>query len=121
MSWDVSLQADLGGEFPVQVTELDVNYTHNTNSMFRAALVATGHWEPLGIETLYDLDGISPGSLAPALRDCVLWLDTDEGIEACAPLAPDNGWGSREGLILFLSEIHDACLEAPKASVRWSG
>jgi hypothetical protein len=115
VSWDIWLEIDAGGEEPVPLFDGN-NYTHNTNSMLRAALKASGY-----AIRLSDLNGMNAGAQWMVLEQCVQWLDSDEGKKICAPMHPPNNWGSREGLSKVLAMVAAECRRAPKATVRWSG
>jgi len=40
--------------------------------------------------------------------------------EKYKPFNPENGWGSYDGLVNFLREYHNACLDNPQAELRIS-
>jgi hypothetical protein len=40
--------------------------------------------------------------------------------EKYKPFNPDNGWGSYDGLVNFVREYHNACLDNPEAELRVS-
>ena len=53
-----------------------------------------------------------------ALADCISVIERDR--EELATMEPDNGWGSVDGVLVFLREIMFACRENPLAIVRVS-
>jgi len=112
----MSLDIDLMVTKPTSVWEY--NITHNVNKM--AMQVQLG-----GGLTLYE----------------VLWRPDEHGMKFACDIAehlikgfeilrkdpehykkwnPENGWGSYDGLLRFVSEYHNACLDNPDAELRVS-
>lgn len=95
-----------------------MNITHNLGKMAGAVKLENG-------KTLYD----------------VLWRPDEHGYtkaihilsllhegmielicfpEKYKPLNPENGWGDYDGLVNFVREYHNACLDNPEAELRVS-
>lgn len=105
MSYDIYLEVDTGGEEPVEVWWR--NHTSNTASM----------WVAAGCDlALYH--GKTATELAEAIEVAVANMKAEPGRyrEYNSP----NGWGTYSTTLLFLSEIHKACVENPKTTVRVS-
>ena len=129
MSWDLSLVTECPtcGRF----TEQDIgNYTHNTNTMIRAASLGKEFSFPqptIGDEVLFrapteglcwgDFDGKRAGEVAEFARLIRLRL----GDRKYDIYAPGNGWGGRDTLIPFLRKVESACRKAPDAIFRADG
>ena len=107
MSWDVHLEADLGGPEPLRVGDLDANYTWNVGPMFKAAVGEAG---------LNHLDGISAAEMREKCAAILAAFNANP--EKFRALNPANGWGNFDGAREFIRTIHDACERAPKAIVR---
>lgn len=133
MSWDAHLIDDRGHE------EGWWNYTHNTSSMIYAVL------EDAGIELAPDTRPCwahpltAEGKLThyPNGKGTIAWwehlngLDGPEGAEFIGSILkglradparfeamnPPNGWGTYDGIVKVLTEMHDAVPEWP---TRWS-
>ena len=88
------------------------NITHNLNRMADAAGIYQHLWRPdeLGITTA--------GELIEPLAEGLANLNADPG--TFEKLNPENGWGSYEGLVNFVTEYLAACREHPDAAVRVS-
>ena len=106
MSYDIHLEYDLGGPEPVSVTCYSGNYTSNIGLMVRAAIG----------ESIGDWDGLTARMVARKCSHLILELESDP--VKYDSLNPENGWGSRTGLIEFLRELRAVCLTAPLAIVR---
>ena len=106
MSLDVTLTAIR----PTTVHE--ANITHNMTEMARESGLYMYLWQPdaLGIKTAQEL-------IAP-LRDGLALLKSDP--ERFKVFNPPNGWGSYEGLVKFVFEYMQACIENPDATVEAS-
>lgn len=106
MSLDVYLKA-------VRPTEVySANITHNLGRMAKEAGIYMHLWRPdeLGITKASEL-------IEPLLRGFEKLASEPEKYRA---LNPENGWGSYEGLLNFVSEYLDACEDNPDAEVRVS-
>jgi hypothetical protein len=103
MSLDVSLTR-------IQPTEVyHDSITHNLGKMAREAGLYEALWRPeeIGVTTAQQL--------APLLR---VGLEVLKGHpEKFQRLNPSNGWGTYEGLVQFVQDYLDACLENPDATV----
>lgn len=106
MSWDVHLEANLGGAHPIRVGDLDANYTYNVSPMF-AAVIGTG---------LNELDGITAREMVAKCSAILEAFAADPG--KFRAMNPENGWGDFEGAREFIRKIQDACADAPDATVR---
>jgi hypothetical protein len=106
----VSLDVWLEEKRPCQVYEC--NITHNLNRMADEAGVYKHLWRPdeIGVTTAHEL--IEP------LRAGLARLESDP--ERFKKLNPENGWGSYEGLVNFVTEYLAACEAHPEATVRVS-
>jgi hypothetical protein len=106
MSLDVYLSA-------VRPTEVYWrNITHNLVPMADKAGIYKHLWRP-------DEIGITKaGQLVEPLADGLAKLSNDP--ERFKKLNPENGWGSYEGLVAFVTEYLAACVANPDADVRVS-
>lgn len=104
MSLDVYLTAIR----PVRVYE--GNITHNLDVMAKAASIYQHLWCPdeLGVK--------QAGELVAPLREGLARLEAEP--DRFRELNPENGWGSYEGLVLFVREYLAACEQNPDAEVR---
>lgn len=108
MSYDVHLEADLGGPEPVTLNLLDRNYTWNVYPMFKRALGDDGFCN--------EWDGL-PAHVA--VERCNLTLaEFDAFPDTFRALNPSNGWGDFDGARAFIEAIRDACARAPNATLR---
>ncbi len=107
MGWWMSMELDGGGEEAFTVTSW--NYTHNTNGMLRLAFDDDAY--------LGAIDGMAGKDALPLLERAVDFL--------CAPVnqkvlekleAPNDGWGSRVGIVGVLRDMARYCKEAPLAT-----
>lgn len=106
MSYDISLEANLGGAEPARVGDLDWNYTYNIQPMTERA----------GLKSLHDLNG-KKAKDAAAILEFVL-NNMDEDAEGYRALNPANGWGDYDGFTAALRELLAAFYAAPEATVR---
>lgn len=107
MSWDVYLTVDTGSPEPQCIGDA-WNCTYNVAPMFYAALpIESG---------LRGLDGMPAAAAADALCHAIRAMEDDPA--KYRAMNPANGWGSYESALEFLRNIHDACVEHPKCSVR---
>lgn len=120
MSWDLYVGEQWVG-----------NFTHNTNHMIRSASVAPREVPEVGVaaEVLFrapvlgacwnDFDGRPAREAALFAEDIALELERDPArYEA---MNPENGWGSRAGLLEFLGKVREACDEDPAAVFKARG
>lgn len=103
MSYDIWLEADLGGHKPYVIDE-NHNHTSNTSRM----------WSAAGAD-LAEMDGLSAGECIPLLERAV--ADMNARPEFYATMNPPNGWGSNETYRAFLSSLLDFFRKAPRAKV----
>lgn len=111
MSLDVTLRKMM----PTEVYSR--NITHNLGKMANQVKLSSG-------ETLYDIlwrpDECNPAykkaeELIPWLGDAI--TDLIRNPEKYKKFNPENGWGSYEGLIEFVSAYHHACVLNPDADI----
>jgi hypothetical protein len=102
MSYDVSLEADTGGE-PVEVWTR--NHTSNTADM----------WRDAGLD-LRAYEGARASTLRSAAHDACMAILQD--VEKYQAMEPDNGWGTVESTVSFLTDISNACAKYPATTVR---
>lgn len=107
MSYDIHLEADLGGPEPIQVGDLYWNCTSNLAPMWRAA----------GAD-LASFDGRPAWECIPVLATAIGELELHP--ETYTPMNPANGWGSYEALLPILRNLLAAFKQAPQATVRVS-
>lgn len=89
--------------------DFSANITHNLNTMAAAAGIYHHLWRP-------DEIGITKaGELIEPLTEGLALLKSDP--ERFRVFNPENGWGSYDGLVDFVSEYLDACLRNPDALV----
>lgn len=106
MSYDVHLEADLGGSEPVRVGHLDANYTWNVCPMFVAASGCSPN----------DWDGKPASEVRETCCQILAAFNADPATYRA--MNPANGWGNFEGARNFIQKIADACELAPRATVR---
>lgn len=88
------------------------NITHNLTTMADAAGIYKHLWRPDEIDVTHARQLVVP------LRDGLKALTEDP--ERFKKLNPENGWGSYEGLVRFVTEYMSACADHPDARVRVS-
>lgn len=86
-------------------SQLAINYTYNAWRMFEA--VSGG--------SLTDLHGASTEEAASILECAIIGMLVDEA--EVRPLEPENGWGSYDGFLEYLRELHRRCATAPGMEV----
>ncbi len=88
------------------------NITHNLGKMADVAGIYQHLWRP-------DKIGIAKAAeLIEPLEAGLKWLQADP--EIFKVYNPNNGWGTYEGLVDFVSEYLQACRDNPGADVRVS-
>lgn len=87
----------------------EANITHNLNTMAEAAGIYEYLWRPEEVGVTKARQLIEP------LTAGLLRLTNDP--EKFLAFSPSNGWGTYEGLCVFVSEYLDACEEYPDADV----
>lgn len=103
MSYDIWLDADLGGDEPTTVWDC-WNYTSNCGRMWRLA----------GAD-LAEFHGKRAGDCAPILAAAIADMKANPG--KYIPLNPENGWGSYETLVPALERLHEAFARMPDTTV----
>ncbi len=105
MSLDVYLE--VGGQ-----TAYEANITHNVNRMAEAVGCYQELWRPdeIGIERASQL-------IEPLKAGLIALVSDPLRFEA---LNPENGWGSYDGLVQFVTAYLKACIQHPDATVRVS-
>jgi len=83
--------------------------THNLNKMAEEAGIYYHLWRPEELNITRAKELINP------LREGLHKLKSDP--ERFKKLNPDNGWGSYDGLVKFVSNYLDACYEYPESKV----
>jgi hypothetical protein len=106
MSYDIWLEADLGGPEPVRLG--DWNYTSNVAPMWRKAMPST--------EGLAGMEGMTAGVAAEVLRSGISAMERNP--DPYRALNPSNGWGSFDGQLDALRELLAEFEAAPHAKVR---
>lgn len=105
MSLDVYLKTEDGYVF-------DYNVTHNLRKMAQEAKLYEVLWRP------DENDFETAEQMVPFLKEGLLELVCNE--DHYKTLNPDNGWGSYEGLVKFVSKYLNACSQNPTATVEVS-
>jgi len=101
---------------PVEV--YDANITHNLNIMAAKCIVAPNLslynvlWRPDEHELVYARDIIE--HLTNGLDDLI------SNPEFYKQFNPENGWGSYDGLVKFVDDYLNACIENPAATLEVS-
>lgn len=90
-------------------TVFDYNITHNLSEMAEVAGIYRAIWHPedVGITTANQL-------IAPLIEGL---LRLKEDPQFFKRLNPENGWGSYDGLVLFVERYLNACMANPDAKV----
>ena len=106
MSLDVSLMKTMPTEMYTS------NITHNLNQMAEAAGIYQALWRP-------DEIGITKAEqLIPLLRKGL--EDLQDRPDYFKTFNPANGWRSYDGLVRFVREYLNACIDHPDADVEVS-
>lgn len=107
MSYDIWLEADMGGPERVAIGSLDWNYTSNVAPMWRKAMPDT--------EGLAGFDGMRAKHALPILECGIAAMEADP--EAYRAMNPANGWGEFDSQLEALGRLAVAFREAPEAFV----
>lgn len=107
MSYDIWLEADLGGEERTRLVTLDWNYTSNVAPMWRRAMPET--------DGLTGMEEMNAGEAAAVLREGIARMEADP--EPYRALNPENGWGDFDSQLTALRELAHACEASPQAVV----
>jgi hypothetical protein len=111
MSLDVTLKKMM----PTEVYSR--NITHNLGKMAAQVQLSSGDtlyeilWRPEHCDPPY----IIAEELIPHLGEAIIELINNP--EKYKKFNPENGWGSYEGLIEFVSAYHHACVSNPDATI----
>lgn len=103
MSYDIWLEADLGGPEPIRVSP-GWNYTSNCAPM----------WRDAGAD-LAEFDGKLALECLPILRAAIAELKANR--QKYESMDPENGWGSYESLVPSLTRLAEQFECAPNATV----
>jgi hypothetical protein len=108
VSLDVYLTTETtaGGSEPRREHLYERNITHNMSKMWNKA----GVWD-----ALYESHGKQAKDIIATLENGVADMAMKKG--EYLPLNPENGWGSYEGALDFLSDYLAACKEYPLATI----
>lgn len=111
MSLDVYLKMDIdtGGPEPYRVELFTYSVTHNLSNMASEACIYEHLWRPDEIGITHAEQLIEPLSAGLELMETEpvrFWK-----------FNPDNGWGSYDGFVSFVSSYLDACRKHPLAKV----
>lgn len=108
MSYNIWLEADLGGAEPTRLdVEMYWNYTSNVAPMWRKAMPES--------DGLAGLEGMECEAAAKHLATGIARMEADP--DAYRALNPPNGWGDFDGQLEQLRELLAACAKAPRAKV----
>lgn len=90
----------------------EANITHNVNRIAEAAGCYRELWRPdeIGVETASQL-------IEPLKAGLITLVSDPVRLEAHNP---ENGWGSYDGLVQFVTAYLKACIQHPDATVRVS-
>jgi len=105
MSYDFSMEADLGGAKPTRLWNYQMNVTYNLNSMFCEALDLE--------ESTHELRGKTGEELIPLLQIGI--RDMEMNPTKYEEMNPPNGWGDEEGALKTLRTLLNWCVQSPKA------
>lgn len=106
MSWDFSMDIDVGGKEPATVYD-DLNYTCNVSSMY---------YDAIGGQGVRDLAGKLGSECIPILTAAIARMANDP--TKYRAMNPKNGWGNYTGALKLLRALLRWCEEAPLATMR---
>lgn len=104
MGWDISIKEQKDDGTFEELDQYCLNYTHNTNFMWREAGIKIDEWEGLRCRAV--LDELNHGI-----------KDLKENHTIYGMKNPDNGWGSCLGLIKVLCNVRDVFEYHPDALI----
>jgi hypothetical protein len=107
VSYDIWLEADLGGPEPAKVGNLHWNYTSNVAPMWREAMPAS--------DGLAGLDGMTCSDAAGHLEAGIARMEADP--DAYRAMNPANGWGDFDSQLERLRGLLAECRAYPQAKV----
>lgn len=109
MSYDIWLEADLGGPESIEIGDT-FNYTSNCSGMWRKAMPET--------DGLAGFDEQRAVDVIPVLQSGIRKMQRDP--EGYIKMEPDNGWGDFDGQLDWLKRLLEHFQTAPAAQVRVS-
>ena len=104
MSWNISMEVDVGGGNMRGIDVIDLNYTFNVSPMYYDAIGEIG---------MRGLSGMGGDEAYPILVDAIKKMK--DSPDKYKEMNPPNGWGNYEGALNVLEEMAKAALECPKA------
>jgi hypothetical protein len=110
MSWDAWLTKDCGIRPCDEQSHVlgDWNYTHNTSKMIYGVLMQTNDYDTTPGPWWNLLNGMNGAEGGRYLDTIIRGLEADpQKFEAWNP---ENKWGSYDGLLGVLREMHKACI-----------
>lgn len=102
MSYDVSLEIDTGRQ---QHVVEEFNHTSNTAQMWREAGC-----------NLAAYDGVPARWMVQPLARAITEIQSNR--DHYLRMEPENGWGTVESTVKFLTDLWTACVQHPSATVR---
>lgn len=108
MSYEFSLDINVGGKKPKALDGYYLNYTYNAAAIFQKALMT-----PRGIHVI---DGVQAGFCVELFREGIKQMKLDR--RAYEALSPKNSWEDAEGALTVLRTLYRWSREAPLATFR---
>jgi hypothetical protein len=108
MSYDIWLEADLGGPERIEVFEVG-NYTSNVSPMWNLALQKAGELR------MKDLHDRQCGTVIDPLTRAIEYMKNNP--DEFRAMNPPNSWGKYEGALEYLEELLRGCKAAPDAYI----
>jgi hypothetical protein len=115
MSWDIWLEADLGGREMIYLDGSHMSPTWNLGKIFRAAMWPAGDAPQLRFGEI--LDGQLAENVEHLFRAAAALIRRDP--ERFRALEPENGWGTIENALEVFEHFAKWCKDAPRATFRW--
>lgn len=109
MSWDFYMEADLGGEEPLDLG-FEANYTCNVAPMF---------YDAIGKDGIRAIDGLKGVDALPILVKAIKKMEKEP--DFYRKMNPENGWGRYDGAfgaLALLRELLGWCKSAPQATIK---
>lgn len=110
MSLDVSLFYNVEDDNHYEVYTR--NITHNLGSMASKAGIYRAMWRP------EEIGAVKAKDIIKLLEDGYKWLRHNRKL--AEELNPENGWGDYTGLLDFVNEYVQACIDNPNALIEIS-